>query len=95
MRSCLNDEPHMTKLLDQALEAVRRQTRKTRSRARCSRWPETKKPEEFDPTHLPDVQESFARAKPAGSLPTPRLKPRSVTSIREASLHPARPTTSL
>jgi DNA-binding transcriptional regulator YdaS (Cro superfamily) len=59
-------EPKMTKLLDQALEAVRRLPSETQdeiARAMLTLAGDEHVAEEIDPTHLPDVLESLAQAK--------------------------------
>jgi len=56
----------MTKLLDQALEAVRRLPSETQdeiARAMLTLAGDEGAPEQIDPTHLPDVLESLAQAK--------------------------------
>lgn len=56
----------MTKLLEQALEAVRRlppETQNEIARAMLVLAGDEGKPEAIDPAHLPDVLESLAQAK--------------------------------
>src|SRR5215471_1068206 len=59
-------EPHMTKLLDQALEAVRRLPSEAQdeiARTMLTLAGNEEEPEEIDPAHLSDVLESLAQAK--------------------------------
>ena len=56
----------MTKLLDRALEAVRRLPADTQdeiARAMLTLAGDESEPEAIDPAHLPDVLESLAQAK--------------------------------
>lgn len=56
----------MTKLLEQALEAVRRLTPEAQNeiaRAMLALAGDEGEPEAIDPAHLPDVLESLAQAK--------------------------------
>jgi hypothetical protein len=56
----------MTKLLEQALEAVRRLPAENQdeiARAMLALAGEDSEPEPIDPAHLPDVLESLAQAK--------------------------------
>jgi hypothetical protein len=85
----------MTKLLDRALEAVRRLPADTQdeiARAMLTLAGDEGEPEAIDPAHLPDVLESLAQARlNAASL---QLMPKSrspfVALIDEASVHAAR-----
>jgi hypothetical protein len=82
----------MTKLLEQALEAVRRlppDVQNEIARAMLALAGDEGEPEPIDPAHLPDVL-ALLRPNAGSSQPTPRSRLRSAASIDEGSLHAAR-----
>jgi hypothetical protein len=84
----------MTKLLERALEAVRRLPADTQdeiARAMLALAGDEGEPEPIDPAHLPDVLESLAQANAVSSQPTLKSRPPFAASIDEAPVYAARP----
>lgn len=81
----------MTKLLEQALEAVRQlppEAQNEIARAMLSLAGNEVEPEPIDPAHLPDVLESLAQAKRRQFATDAEVaRPRSAGLINEASVH--------
>src|ERR1700730_5407686 len=73
----------MTKLLEKALEAVRRLPPRSQdeiAQAMLTLAGHEGEPEAIDPAHLPAVLEGLAQARAASSLPMKRSKPRFAAS---------------
>jgi hypothetical protein len=82
----------MTKLLEKALEAVRRlppDSQDEIAHAMLSLVGESEEPEEIDPEHLHHVLEGLAQANAVSLPPIPRSKPSSAALIHEAAFHAA------
>jgi hypothetical protein len=83
----------MTKLLEQALEAVKRlpaDAQNEIARAMLVLAGDEGEPEAIDPAHLPDVLESLAQAKRRQFATDAEVEAAFAASINEASVHAAR-----